>query len=701
MSHTVVLTRALARVHSFLLCRPRKNQQQTAMIMQESSGPLETVHTGMKKQSMSSSSSSSSSTAAEAAADDDYEVVWKNLVHWVETEHGGYVHKALNLGIEHDEEQEGNDDDNDDKLLTTTFQNRGVIAMHGSIEKGELLIRLPACCVLSGKSLLDIKKILPTKQRELLASKSSWMQCIAAYYYYYNNTARNKNENCNSSSSCSSFYDPYLASLPKTYETLFQWTDEEIEKYLGGTTLGTMVQADRKSNSMKLRYQTAVRPVLETLGLLLSSSSSEQDLMEQEMEFFLEACNCISTRGFHYSSFMNSSSLSSSLSSSSLVDSSYHGPFLLPIIDLLNHNPSKSCTTLQYNHQEDDGGSFSMTAERYIAKGEAIVHSYGDNDSLTSGQLLQTFGFVVPSTNTNTTKSNRTAACLSKTKHLLPACLAIKQSNIPNRLQSKLKNKKKKNVNIPNDDDDDDPEIWNVQDIPTRDHHQLLADDILLLEEDEDDDDSTSTALPDGLITFLCMQFLPQDAYEELYPTTTTTNNNNNNEKDYSLSVLLDSSIILEDLYLGILVCRSLLLAMNMKLNDYYDNHTIQQEEEEKKKKNDVCLCEITNQVSNRISKMLLHMKRRPDDPVVVANDNDNNNSKQQQQSTTTVLRSMYGWTIRREEWISIQILCTKVTNRMKKLYKKLNHHNHNDDNDDEDSVRPPLQKRSKTGPSE
>ena len=90
---------------------------------------------------------------------------------------------------------------------------------------------------------------------------------------------------------------------------------------------------------------------------------------------FRQACMCISTRGFH-------------LSSNNEDTSSWSGPFLLPLIDLLNHNPAQSCTTLQ----RDDTNDFIMIAERELARGDEVFHSYGKD--LSSAQVLQTFGFV-------------------------------------------------------------------------------------------------------------------------------------------------------------------------------------------------------------------------------------------------------------------------------------------------------------------
>jgi hypothetical protein len=499
-------------------------------------------------------------------------VVWRNLVDWVQTEHGGHVHTALNLA-------QGQDGDE---------TNRGVVATR-SITKGELLIRLPASCVLSGKILLSCQKY------HKLQTKSSWMQCVAAYYHSKNN----------SNSNSSGTWKPYFDSLPKTYETLFQWKDKEIQTYLRGTTLGTMVQADREDKSMQTRYQQAVKPVLQELDLLLQQSANGKE----EMEAFLETCMCISTRGFHYSSSDSSSTQQQPLATTQT--DSYQGPFLLPVIDLLNHNPPQSCTTLQCHE-----GTFFMMADRPITQGESIVHSYGD--SLTAAQLLQTFGFVMPpsaATTTTTNNAGTLASCLSKNQHLLPACQAIKQSGIPRRLQTKMK-------------DIDEQETWDVADLPVRDT-EILADDVLI-GNSSSSISSIRSSLTDELITFVCLQFLPEEAYQEL-------------QDDNGEVSLLDASI-LDDLYLGVLVCRSLLLAISKKL-DQYDDDTPESK--------DACMCVITDNVPGRIASLL-----EQEAPTL--------------RHEKSRHRSFYGWAIRTEELTSLQTLCTNVSSVMGCLYEEL-----------------------------
>lgn len=500
--------------------------------------------------------------------------VWRNLIDWVQSDHGGHVHTALNLVQSQDDET-----------------NRGVFATR-SIDKGELLIRLPASCVLSGKSLMQRTCSSQKKQyEELLKTKSSWMQCVAAYYHAKKHSADR--------------WNPYLDSLPHTYETLFQWKEEEVHTYLRGTTLGTMVWTDREEDSMKIRYRRAVKPVLQELDLLLPTKTEEE-----EMENFLGACMCISTRGFHHSSSDNNSTIVTMAETD--ATSTYQGPFLLPVIDLLNHDQPRACTTLQYQD-----GTFCMMAERPIEKGEAIVHSYGD--SLTSAQLLQTFGFVQLTKETTRINATTTPACLSKTKHLLPACQAIKQSGIPSRVQSKMV-------------DFEEQETWIVADILDRDS-DILAEDILI-----DSNSGSSSLLTDEMITFVCFQFLPNaDVYKEIL---------------HDKNAVLDSTI-LDDLYLGILACRSLLLAIDKKLDEY----SLVESRSESSSSYEKCLCDITNKVPGRIASLLVVVQDKSAEPILQEQGNH---------------RSLYGWAIRREEISNLQALCTKVSMIMRGLYDEL-----------------------------
>ena len=146
--------------------------------------------------------------------------VYSRLVDWIHN-HGGHVHESLELSGE--------------------GPSRGILCKT-PIGKGELLIRLPASLALSGE---EFPEYFGEGKRA-----SPWLRCLAALYQ----------EECKAT--------PYIDSLPKEFETLFQWTDTQVAQYLGGTTLGCQLQTDRKHKTLETRYATAVRPYLEHLSIV-------------------------------------------------------------------------------------------------------------------------------------------------------------------------------------------------------------------------------------------------------------------------------------------------------------------------------------------------------------------------------------------------------------------------------------------------
>ena len=72
----------------------------------------------------------------------------------------------------------------------------------------------------------------------------------------------------------------------------------------------------------------------------------------------------------------------------------YRGPFLLPIIDLLNHSSieNKKCTTLRRDTSSSNGG-FYMIAERHIIKGEEIL-GLSDSGNCIFGKYYQNINFI-------------------------------------------------------------------------------------------------------------------------------------------------------------------------------------------------------------------------------------------------------------------------------------------------------------------
>lgn len=309
---------------------------------------------------------------------------------------------------------------------------------------------------------------------------SPWLKCLLQYYYYH----REQKD-----------FAPYFDSLPISYDTLQHWSTQEWD-YLKGTSLFS------KDILIQERYRNQVRPILERHGLVPTSN---------EFQFFQNAVDCIATRGFH------------------LQDR----PFLLPLIDLLNHHTTRKCTTLQQTQEN----AFEMVAERTIQAGEEILHSYGD--SLNSTQLLSTFGFIPTEHVQNAIQNqirNASPVILHK-KELLDTCFRIIESGIPQKIANEM------------EEQDIEDEIWEVKVDRSRktDH---VSEEIIV---------SADAPLPDELVTLCCIPFLPSCAYRET--------------KD----ALLDSSIM-EDYFLGRLISSTLIQHIQDSLSRYtaieYDGQT-------------------------------------------------------------------------------------------------------------------------------
>jgi hypothetical protein len=182
-----------------------------------------------------------------------------------------------------------------------------------------------------------------------------------------------------------------------------------------------------------------------------------------------------------------------------------------------------------------------MIAENDIQVGQEILHSYGD--SLTAAQLLHTFGFV-PSRHERLDPFQDvciTPVVFHKHKHLLAACETVKSSIYPKATRDVVETLIA---------DGGDAEVWDVEGILNRPLSDIDAPDDWLISRDG------GQALSDELITFFVLQFLPEEALEEIIGS------------DGRILAWLDRSV-LEDPYLGCLVTKALLQAMELKKSDY------------------------------------------------------------------------------------------------------------------------------------
>jgi hypothetical protein len=335
---------------------------------------------------------------------------------------------------------------------------------------------------------------------------------------------------------------------------------------------------------------------------------------------FLEGCMCISTRAFHMQSEAPPEEAAEEDHRGGVddrrPDETYHGPYLLPYVDLLNHSPRGSAeraTTLR----RDADGSFFMVAERDIAAGEEIRHSYDppgatattddDDDgaegsgrgassardgrtssncgssssgALNSAQLLRTFGFVdvggsarilsdyyrgtmgeivvrgddddVALPPPTTLLENATPAVLSKGE-LCRSCEVLANSSYPLELRVLM------------DESGLSDEGWEHWHMPTSEEMRSRGDSLTSFS-DEIVVPFDGT-LSDELISVCCLHFLPQDAIDELLGEESTIDDDGG-DKNRPRNLLFGHEA-LEDYFLGKLVLRAIVNALDLKLNSY------------------------------------------------------------------------------------------------------------------------------------
>jgi len=593
---------------------------------------------------------------------------------------GGYVHPSLNLeGI---------------------GPSRGVVATD-SIRKGELLIRIPSDRVLSGEetSIEAGRMEADAEAKAQSITVSPWLRCVGAFL----RAKQSPNTACHSQT-----YEPYLRSLPafEEYETLQQWSlEDEVEPFLRGTTLGSLVRIDRETQGIQTRYRQSVKPYLRRIGAIheTEKGSNEQNeaandkdietetkteaVEDKTYQCFLEASMCISTRGFHLLPTANNDS--SNTNSRANTNDKYGGPFLLPVIDLLNHDPRRACTTLRRyatnNNTQKGTSCFQMIAERDILEGEELFHSYGTD--LTSAQLLQTFGFVPREHSERYVDVDvdveiaRTAPMVVVTStpvglrtrdHFVAAARRVKESSFPKslvrRLQQTQGRAQKNNTQEENEDDEDEDCFWDVHEIPDRpmmsnapepgnSSSAAEADEEVLIAARATSGKAGQFLLTESLITLIIAQFLPEDAFLEIFP-------GGNNDTD----VRLDRSILMEDWYLGMLVCQSLLVAIGLKCKEYRCVADVLGTESDKTKAdldtNDEK--EATNAVRNSASGNIASAIGRRLSSMLRGEAGKIENLLQKKANGND--RELYGRTIRIEEMKNLAAFCDEIETLMSSL---------------------------------
>ena len=527
------------------------------------------------------------------------------LSQWI-IENGGHIHKSLALCTPDTVHEDPSPASN----KAHHYSQRGIFSKHAAIKKGEELIRLPEKLALDGKDL-------PMSYGDRNASP--WLRCLACLLQSWHirdgmlEAASGQKDATIDDKGC------YLASLPEEYDSLIDWTSWELRSFLAGTSLGTFAMAGVENNdsdtaqcdedgelerNMHKRYETTVLPYLKYLKMQHgffediggacsvgdttkneSISDPTPDAKRQKVDnnkdgnsmdhlynYFRQGCKCISTRAFH----MQSSSDSAG----------YQGPYLLPYIDLLNHashGSPKHVTTLQ---RDPNDGSFVMVAERDIEQGEEICHSYDSgavkseitdattamSGSLNSAQLLQTFGFVDTKSIGNLSILLQTENSFSSDEHksfnLTPAILS--KDDICRICEDVSRSAYPESLRVSMNESGLVDEGWEHWDLPS----EKGKSDKVAGQKDSSNDSrqraidsfpsevvvTFESPLSDEIITICSLNFLPEEAIDELCESSKDKNEQN--------SVLL-SKEVLEDYFLGMLVLQSILKIVDERMRHY------------------------------------------------------------------------------------------------------------------------------------
>ena len=554
------------------------------------------------------------------------------LVGWIRR-HGGTVHDALEVrtpgaGGDDGSSELGGDVPRHDlssaaaasAVSARSVRQRGVFARR-PIRRGETLVRLPSRLALDGRANPPSYDC-PTSSSDGVDGgcsttatttrfASPWLRClaslVAALADSRGGTGKEdaKGDSKEVPATGPRFdHGPYVSSLPDRYDSLLNWTTDEVGAYLRGTSLAASC-AEGGDGALRERFEGTVLPYLRranAVGMLGDSSedvhdrdakrrrtddphdsvrksgSSEDGGSDEEkasadalFPLFREACMCISTRAFHMQSPTTSEG---GADGSANADPAYDGPYLLPYVDLLNHAPDGSRSKVTTLRRDAGSGDFFMAAERDIETGEEVCHSYssgsgGAGGGLNSAQLLRTFGFVdvasvserlegyhrAAGSSERRVPSDLTPAVISKVD-LLAACEEVATSSYPDRVMCRMERTGMLGDGwefwtVPYNDPDYDPD-GNDEGGGSDPNWELrrrllggLPDDMLV---------TSSNQLTDEMITACAVRFLPDEALADL--------------ADDGRPLYFGRGV-LSDYYLGCLVLTSVLRAVRARLASY------------------------------------------------------------------------------------------------------------------------------------
>eukprot|EP00210_Caulerpa_lentillifera_P005440 g5202.t1 len=306
-----------------------------------------------------------------------------SFLEWLESA-GGFVHKGLDLFH-----------------VTKRTNDRGVFAKC-DIKKGEQLLLIPNQKTLHLRNTMDtasqsghcmsLHRVLEANQKSLTPFLRTVLLVLGEMTL-----------------GMDSLFFPYIQTLPThAPASLITWREDDL------TLLeGTGLSKNRDNSIFVDLYDKNLSPLMHHHPELWSP-----EIMS--LEIVLNTAAIVQSRVFH-------------LNRENWITNEVHEDstlYLLPGIDMINHThdlelSNTELTKIQNEMRVDlfDGkyitmnGCFTMKAEKDIARGEEIVHSYG---TLSDCELLRIYGFVSPSDVINPHNELEV-----KYSELKTACLAV------------------------------------------------------------------------------------------------------------------------------------------------------------------------------------------------------------------------------------------------------------------------------------
>lgn len=234
-----------------------------------------------------------------------------------------------------------------------------------------------------GKSILmAICNVEEDKGNKLYHSKSDIILAIylAALTTYMKKNGNNM-EGTNIVYTDSVFYSPYLTTLPgaSSYDNIpRRWSDKELNRYLGGTSLLPKVRKDKMG---VLEDYATVAKILKC---------NENDLIPiPTLELFDSCLAAVSSRAFAEFGGTDIIQINSKKGDENVFYCSKDA--MVPMLDLLDHKRgSQQTPEVRY---ECVGGDIIVKARQNIAKNTVIRDTYGAKGN---AQLLRRYGFCLP-----------------------------------------------------------------------------------------------------------------------------------------------------------------------------------------------------------------------------------------------------------------------------------------------------------------